>query len=49
VYNILAEAIHRNRHSYRLLKAYADVAETLGFEEFAQSARERANTIRQRW
>lgn len=46
-YNILVEAIQINYNSYRLLKAYAEEAERLGFDEYAASARERLNTIRQ--
>ncbi len=46
IYNMLADAIHRNRYSYRLLIAYARKAEELGFETYAAGARERANLIR---
>lgn len=47
-YQLLAEAIHRNRYSYRLLRAYADVASALGFDTYAKGALERAEAIRKR-
>ncbi|HET9486127.1 MAG TPA: hypothetical protein VFO54_01760 [Chryseosolibacter sp.] len=40
-YNILVEAIQVNYNSFRLLSAYADEAERLGFDEYARSARDR--------
>ncbi|HET9486536.1 MAG TPA: hypothetical protein VFO54_03840, partial [Chryseosolibacter sp.] len=46
-YNILAEAIQVNHNSYRLLNAYMEEAERLGFDEYASSARERLMAIRQ--
>lgn len=44
-YNILVEAIQINYNSYRLLKAYAEEAERLGFDEYAASARQRIMNI----
>jgi hypothetical protein len=44
-YNILVEAIQVNYNSYRLLNAYADEAERLGFDQYAASARERVMAI----
>ncbi|MEX1238803.1 MAG: hypothetical protein WEB30_03770, partial [Cyclobacteriaceae bacterium] len=38
-YNILVEAIQINYNSYRLLRAYAEEAERLGFDEYALSAK----------
>jgi hypothetical protein len=46
-YNILVEAIQVNYNSYRLLSAYADEAARLGFDLYADSARERIKTILQ--
>lgn len=46
-YTILVEAIQVNYNSYRLLNAYAEEAERLGFEEYAASARQRVTTILQ--
>ena len=46
-YNILVEAIQVNYNSYRLLTAYAEEAERLGFDAYASSARERLMVIRQ--
>jgi len=46
-YNILVEAIQVNYNSYRLLSAYAEEAERLGFDEYAASARERVMLIKQ--
>ena len=46
-YNILVEAIQVNYNSYRLLSAYADEAGRLGFDLYADSARERIKTILQ--
>lgn len=46
-YNILVEAIQINYNSFRLLTAYAEEAERLGFDEYAASARERLMAIRQ--
>ena len=40
-YNILVEAIQVNFSSFRLLTAYADEAERLGFDQYAASARQR--------
>lgn len=48
VYQLLAEAIHRNRYSYRLLLAYAEVAASLGFDTYAKGALERAGALRKR-
>lgn len=45
-YDILVEAIQVNNNSYRLLKAYAEEAERLGFDEYAASARKRMADIR---
>jgi hypothetical protein len=45
-YNILVEAIQINYNSYRLMAAYAEEAERLGFDEYAASARERVMEIR---
>jgi Flp pilus assembly protein TadD len=45
-YNILVEAIQINNNSYRLLKAYAEEAERMGFDEYAASARQRMQDIR---
>lgn len=47
-YNILAEAIQVNNNSYRLLSAYAQEAERLGFDLYAASARERLRHIMQK-
>ncbi len=47
-YNLLAENIQRNRYSYRLLKTFCAEAERLGLDTYAQSARQRAEEIRQR-
>lgn len=44
-YNILVESIHVNSNSYRLLSAYAEEAQRLGFDEYAASARERVGDI----
>jgi hypothetical protein len=44
-YNILVEAIQVNNNSYRLLQAYAQEAERLGFDEYAASARKRMADI----
>lgn len=46
-YNILVEAIQINYNSFRLLRAYAEEAERLGFDEYALSARDRLAEIRQ--
>lgn len=46
-YNMLVEAIQVNYNSYRLLNAYAEEAERLGFDRYAASARERLIAIRQ--
>jgi len=46
-YNILVEAIQINYNSLRLLTAYAEEAERLGFDEYAASARVRLAAIRQ--
>ena len=46
-YNILVEAIQLNYNSVRLLTAYAEEAERLGFDEYAASARERLIGVRQ--
>jgi hypothetical protein len=48
-YNILVEAIQINYNSYRLLKAYAEEATRLGFDEYAASARERIRAIQATW
>jgi hypothetical protein len=45
-YNVLVEAIQVNYNSYRLLNAYAEEAERLGFDQYAASARERVMAIR---
>jgi len=45
-YNILVEAIQVNFNSVRLLTAYAEEAERLGFDEYAASARQRLIAIR---
>ncbi|MFN3840374.1 MAG: tetratricopeptide repeat protein [Cyclobacteriaceae bacterium] len=45
VYNFLTDAIHLNRHSFRLLTAYADEAERQGFDEYAAGARKRAHEL----
>lgn len=45
-YNILVEAIQINYNSYRLLKAYAEEASRLGFDEYAASAKQRLMAIR---
>lgn len=45
-YNILVEAIQVNYNSYRLLKAYAEEATRLGFDEYAASAQERFLAIK---
>lgn len=45
-YNILVEAIQVNNNSYRLLKAYAEEAERMGFDEYAANARLRMQGIR---
>jgi hypothetical protein len=45
-YNILVEAIQVNYNSYRLMAAYAEEAERLGFDEYAASARERVVEIK---
>jgi hypothetical protein len=45
-YNILVEAIQINNNSYRLLKAYAEEAERMGFDEYAANARQRMQDIR---
>lgn len=45
-YNILVEAIQVNYNSYRLLKAYAEEAGRLGFDEYAMSARQRMQALR---
>lgn len=47
-YNVLVEAIQVNYNSVRLLTAYAEEAERLGFDEYAASARERLIGVRQR-
>lgn len=47
-YNVLVEAIQVNYNSVRLLSAYADEAERLGFDEYAASARERLIGVKQR-
>jgi hypothetical protein len=47
-YNLLADAIQRNRYSYRLLNAYAAEAARLGLDQYAVSARARAAEIRNR-
>lgn len=44
-YNMLVEAIQVNYNSYRLLKAYAEEAERLGFDQYAASARQRVMDI----
>lgn len=44
-YNILVEAIQVNPTSLRLLKAYADEAARMGFDEYAQSARQRVAAL----
>ncbi len=46
-YNLLTDAIYVNKHSYRLLTAYAAEAERQGFDEYAAGARQRAYAIRQ--
>ena len=46
-YNILVEAIQINFNSLRLLTAYAEEAERLGFDEYAASARQRLIAITQ--
>lgn len=46
-YNILVEAIQVNYNSYRLLTAYAEEAERLGFDEYAASARQRVQILRE--
>ena len=46
-YNILVEAIQVNFNSFRLLSAYAEEAERLGFDQYAASARQRLTAIRQ--
>jgi len=46
-YTVLVEAIQINYNSYRLLSAYAEEAERLGFDEYALSARERLIALRQ--
>jgi len=46
-YTILVEAIQVNYNSYRLLIAYAEEADRLGFDEYAASAKERIIDIRQ--
>lgn len=46
-YNVLVEAIQVNYNSLRLLSAYAEEAERLGFDEYAASARQRLIAIRQ--
>jgi len=45
VYNLLTDAIYVNKHAYRLLQAYADEAERLGFDNYAAGARERAREL----
>lgn len=45
-YEILVEAIQVNSDSYRLLQAYAEEAERMGFSEYAASARERLMAIK---
>ena len=47
-YNILVEAIQVNYNSLRLLTAYAEEAERLGFDDYAASARQRLIGVRQR-
>lgn len=47
-YNVLVEAIQVNYNSVRLLTAYAEEAERLGFDEYAASARERLIGVKQR-
>lgn len=46
-YNTLVEAIQVNHNSYRLLMAYAEEAERMGFDEYALSARQRLAALRQ--
>ena len=46
-YNLLVEAIQINFNSFRLLSAYAEEAERLGFDQYAASARQRLAGIRQ--
>lgn len=48
IYNLLADAIHRNRYSYRLLRIYAEVASRLGFNTYARGAIERADALKKR-
>lgn len=45
IYNLLTDAIYLNKHSYRLLNAYAEEADRLGFDEYAAGARNRAKEI----
>ncbi|MCS6973977.1 MAG: hypothetical protein NZM13_05785 [Cyclobacteriaceae bacterium] len=47
-YQMLADAIHLNRYSYRLLNAYARIAGELGFDVYARGAKEQAEEIRKR-
>jgi Flp pilus assembly protein TadD len=44
-YSVLVEAIQVNHNSYRLLLAYLEEAERLGFDEYAASARQRLRVI----
>lgn len=44
-YNILAEAIHINNSSVKLLQAYAAEAMRQGFEEYANNARQRIEEL----
>src|SRR5690606_33022316 len=46
-YNLLVEAIQVNHNALRLLVAYTEEAERLGFDEYAASARERVHAILQ--
>ncbi len=45
-YNILVEAIQVNNNSFRLLKAYAEEASRLGFDDYAASAKQRLMVIK---
>lgn len=48
-YNILAEAIHINNNSVKLLQAYASEAMRNGFDDYAYSALQQIEGIRQRY
>lgn len=45
-YNLLAEALHVNYNGFRLLEAYEQEATRLGFDAYADSARQRLEELR---